>query len=111
MGSNGRRETDVQNVVGALVLLGTGPFYRHFGDLQPALLKAWRLPALLIRPDGAQHSDSAQVKNVTLAARLARRTADDWNNAATLPDDVADIAAMLLLGNEPTLKLLREFDA
>jgi len=48
---------------------------------------------------------------IGLAARLARRTADDWNNAATLPDDVADIAAMLLLGNEPTLKLLREFDA
>jgi HD-like signal output (HDOD) protein len=78
-------------------------------DLQQALMKVWRLPDLLIRLDDARHARSTQVRNVTLAVRLARHTAQGWNNAA-LPDDVAEIAALLLLGNEPTLKLLREID-
>ncbi len=78
-------------------------------ELQQALMKSWHLPALLIRLDDTHHAASAQVKNVTLAVRLARHTAQGWDNAA-LPDDVADIAALLLLGNEPTLKLLREID-
>ena len=211
VGSNSRRETDVETVVGALVLLGIGPFFRHFGalpmvgqalgnttdaaqahaglravlarshraaqfalgfaahrmdpdavviheaallhgfaelllwchapvlaleiarrqradptlrssavqqavlgialaDLQHSLMKAWRLPELLIRLDDSRHADSSQVKNVTLAVRVARHTAHGWDNAA-LPDDVAEIAALLLLGAEPTLKLLHEIDA
>ena len=211
VGRNSRRETDVETVVGALVLLGIGPFFRHFGelptvgqalgdttdaaqahaglravlarshraaqfalgfaahrmdpdavviheaallhgfaelllwchapvlaleiarrqradptlrssavqqavlgialaDLQHSLMKAWRLPELLIRLDDSRHADSSQVKNVTLAVRVARHTAHGWDNAA-LPDDVAEIAALLLLGAEPTLKLLHEIDA
>jgi len=211
VGSNSRRETDVETVVSALVLLGIGPFFRHFGelptirqalhgtadadevhaglqavldrshrasqfalgfaahrmdpdaaviheaallhgfaelllwchapslaleiarrqqadptlrsvvaqqavlgitlaDLQQALMKAWRLPELLIRLDDAKHAHSSQVKNVTLAVRLARHTAQGWANAA-LPDDVSEIAALLLLGTEPTLKLLHEIDS
>ncbi len=78
-------------------------------DLQQALMKAWRLPALLIRLDDEQQADSPQVKNVALAVRLARHTAQGWDNAA-LPDDVSDIAALLQLGTEPTLKLLQEID-
>jgi HD-like signal output (HDOD) protein len=213
VGSNSRRATDVETVVGALVLLGIGPFFRHFGelptigralgdttddaaaveahaglqavldrsyraarfalgfaahrmdpdaaviheaallhgfaelllwchapvlaveivnrqradpalrsstaqqavlgitlaDLQHALMKAWRLPELLIRLDDTRHADNSQVKNVTLAVRLARHTALGWNNPA-LPDDVADIAALLLLGTEPTLTLLHQID-
>jgi len=214
VGSNSRRETDVETVVGALVLLGIGPFFRHFGelptisqalaeanddaavadahaglqavldrsyraarfalgfaahrmdpdaaviheaallhgfadlllwchapvlaieiarrqqadpalrssvtqqavlgitlaDLQHALMKAWRLPELLIRLDDARHADTSQVKNVRLAVRLARHSALGWDNPA-LPDDVADIAALLLLGTEPTLTLLHQIDA
>lgn len=214
VGSNSRRETDVETVVGALVLLGIGPFFRHFGelptigqalgdttdasaateahaglqavldrsyraaqfalgfaahrmdpdaaviheaallhgfaelllwchaptlaleivrrqradpalrssaaqqavlgitlaDLQHSLMKAWRLPELLIRLDDTKHADNSQVKNVTLAVRLARHTALGWDNPA-LPDDVADIAALLLLGSEPTLTLLHQIDA
>ena len=210
VGSSSRRDTDVETVVSALVLLGIGPFFRHFGelpalsqslqnvddpeavraglqavlvrshrasqfalgfaahrmdpdaaviyeaallhgfaelllwchapslaleiarrqqadptlrsvvaqtavlgvtlaDLQQALMKAWRLPELLIRLDDAKRAHSSQVKNVTLAVRLARHTAQGWANAA-LPDDVAEIAALLLLGTEPTLKLLHEID-
>ena len=211
VGSNSRRETDVETVVSALVLLGIGPFFRHFGelptvsqalqavddaeavqaglqavldrshraaqfalgfaahrmdpdaaviheaallhgfaelllwchapslaleiarrqqadttlrsaatqqavlgitlaDLQQTLMKAWRLPELLIRLDDAKHAHSSQVKNVMLAVRLARHTAHGWDNAA-LPDDVAEISALLLLGAVPTLKLVHEIDS
>jgi HD-like signal output (HDOD) protein len=78
-------------------------------DLQQALMKAWRLPELLIRLDDARHVRNTQVRNVMLAVRLARHTAQGWNNAA-VPDDVAEIATLLLLGSEPTLKLLHEID-
>ena len=212
VGTTSRRETDVETVVSALVLLGIGPFFRHFGELptlsqalqdaadadevnaglqavldrshraaqfalgfaahrmdpdaaviheaallhgfaelllwchaptlaleiarrqradaslrsalvqqavlggitlaelQQALMKAWRLPELLIRLDDARHANSPQVKNVTLAVRLARHSAQSWDNAA-VPDDVADIAALLQLGPVPTLKLLHEIDS
>jgi HD-like signal output (HDOD) protein len=211
VGSNSRRETDIETAVGALVLLGIGPFFRLFGelptigqalhdsgdaseahaglqavldrshraarfaigfaahrmdpdaaviheaallhgfaelllwchapalaleiarrqrddpslrsaqvqqavlgvplpDLQQALLKAWRLPELLIRLDDEQHAKSPQVKNVALAVRLARHTAQGWDNAA-VPDDLAEIGEMLLLGPVPTLKLLHQIDS
>jgi HD-like signal output (HDOD) protein len=211
VGSMSRRETDVETVVGALVLMGVGPFFRQFGDmaaleavlddaphgpaalegahavlarahraarfalgfaahrldpdaaviheaallhdfaelllwchapglaleiarrqradpclrsaaaqravlgieladLQQALMKLWRLPDLLIRLGDDHHAEHTQVKNVLLAVRLARHTAQGWDNAA-LPDDVAEIGALLQLGPVPTLKLLHEIDA
>ena len=79
-------------------------------ELQHALMLRWRLPALLIRiTDHHQHNDSAQVRNVLLAIRVARHSADSWDNAA-LPDDVSEIASLLQMGVEPTWKLLREID-
>jgi HD-like signal output (HDOD) protein len=78
-------------------------------DLQQALMRAWRLPELLVQINDARHAETAQVRNVLLAVRLARHTARDWDNAA-LPDDVRDIAALLNMGEGPTLNLLREID-
>lgn len=78
-------------------------------DLQQALMKAWRLPELLIRLGNKPHAENSQVKNVMLAARLARHTTQGWDNAA-LPDDVSDISGLLLLGGLPTLKLLHDID-
>jgi HD-like signal output (HDOD) protein len=78
-------------------------------DLQHALMRAWRLPELLVQISDDRHVDTAQVRNVLLALRLARHTARDWDNAA-LADDVRDIALLLNLGEGPTLKLLREID-
>lgn len=78
-------------------------------DLQQSLMKAWRLPELLIRLDDQQHAASPQVKNVTLAVQLARHTASGWDNAA-LPDDVAEIAALLQLSPASTLNLLHQID-
>ena len=76
-------------------------------DLQQALMKAWRLPELLIRISDDRHADSASVKSVTLAVRLARHTAQGWDNAA-IPDDVSDIATLLNLSHAATLQLVRE---
>jgi hypothetical protein len=71
----------------------------------------WHLPKLLVQiTDDSLHNDSAQVRNVLLAIRLARHTAFGWDNAA-VPDDVRDIAKMLHLGLEPTQQLLRDIDA
>jgi HD-like signal output (HDOD) protein len=78
-------------------------------ELQQALMRAWRLPELLVQINDERHAEKAQVRNVLLAVRLARHTARGWDNAA-LPDDVRDIAALLNLGEVPTLQLLRDID-
>lgn len=82
----------------------------QLADVQQALMRSWHLPELLVRISDDHHADSAQVRNVLLAIRLARHTATGWDNAA-LPDDVRDIAALLNLGPAPTLNLLRELDS
>jgi HD-like signal output (HDOD) protein len=76
-------------------------------DLQQALMRAWRLPELLVQISDERQAGSAQVRNVLLAVRLARHTAQGWDNPA-LPDDVRDIAALLNLGETPTLSLLQD---
>ena len=76
-------------------------------DLQQALMRAWHLPELLVHINDERHAETAQVRNVRLAVRLARHTARGWDNAA-LPDDVRDIAALLNLGEAPTLQLLQD---
>jgi HD-like signal output (HDOD) protein len=82
----------------------------ELADLQQTLMRAWRLPELLIRISDDHHAHAPQVRNVLLAIRLARHSARGWDNAA-LPDDYVDIAELLNLGHEPTIKLIRELDA
>jgi len=82
----------------------------QLADLQQALMKAWRLPEMLIRISDDRHADKASVRNVLLAVRLARHTAQGWDNAA-LPDDVADIAALLNLSHGAALQLVRSVEA
>jgi hypothetical protein len=60
-----------------------------------------------ITDDRASHL--SQVRNVQLAIRLARHSANGWDNPA-LPDDVDEIAALLNLGTQPTLHLLHDLD-
>ena len=79
----------------------------ELADLQQALMKAWRLPELLIRISDDRHADSAGVQSVTLALRLARHTALGWDNPA-IPDDVNDIATLLNLSPAAALQLVRE---
>ncbi len=77
--------------------------------LEQALMRRWHLPELLARITADEQSRDPQVRSVQLAVRLARHTARGWDDTA-VPDDVHDIAELLNLGLEPTLKLLREFD-
>lgn len=80
-------------------------------ELQHALMVRWRLPRLLVEiTDDSLHNDSAQVRNVLLAIRLARHSAHGWDNPA-IPDDIREIAELLHLGFDPTEQLLREIDA
>jgi HD-like signal output (HDOD) protein len=81
----------------------------ELGDLQQSLMKAWRLPELLIRISDDAHAEQASVKNVALAVRLARHTAQGWDNAA-IPDDVAEIAALLNLSYGAALQLIGQIE-
>lgn len=78
-------------------------------DLQHALMLAWRLPPLLVHISDDHHTMDPQVRNVLLAIRLARHTAQGWDNPA-IPDDVRDIAALLNLAEGPTRTLLLDLD-
>lgn len=63
-------------------------------DLQHALMLEWHLPDLLIRFTDDKHAKQPNVLCVMLGVRLARHTADGWDNAA-IPDDVSDVAHLL----------------
>ena len=97
-----RVEPTLRSSAAQLAVLGI-----ELADLQQALMKAWRLPELLIRISDDRHADSASVKSVTLALRLARHTAQGWDNPA-IPDDVNEIASLLNLSQAATLQLVHE---
>jgi HD-like signal output (HDOD) protein len=68
-------------------------------ELQLALVRAWRLPQLLQTLMDEDHAEQPRVKNVTLAVRLARHSANGWDDPA-LPNDYAEIARFLHLSEE-----------
>ena len=78
------RSTEVQKAV--LGFSGT--------DLQRQLTIEWQLPELLLNLMDPAQAKSTRVRNVMLAANLARHSAQGWDNAA-LPDDFRDIASLL----------------
>ena len=83
----------------------------ELGDLQHALMEAWRLPSLLVRiTDDHAPAMTSQLRNVLLAIRVARHSAHGWDNAA-LPDDLREISELLLLSADATARLLQEIDA
>ena len=63
-------------------------------DLQKALCTSWHLPQLLSTLMDDANAAHARVRNVTLATKLARHSANDWSDAA-LPEDLRAIAALL----------------
>ncbi len=80
-------------------------------DLQHALMQAWRLPSMLVRiTDDHTLHPTPQVRNVMLAIRVARHSAQGWGNPA-LPDDVAEIAELLQLSHDATWRLLHDIDS
>ena len=81
----------------------------ELSDLEQALMQAWHLPELLAHITNDKRANDPQVLSVKLAVRLARHTADGWDDEA-IPDDLAEIGALLNLSPEHTLKLLHEYD-
>lgn len=83
----------------------------ELADLQQVLMTSWRLPSLLVAITNDHASSvTAQVRNVQLAIRVARHSAQGWDNPA-LPDDLREIGLMLQLSPEPTQRLLLEIDS
>lgn len=81
-------------------------------DLEQALMRAWRLPELLVQltDDSQAHALVApQRRTVQLAVRLARHSERGWDNAA-LPDDLAEIADFLNLSVTATQRLLHQLN-
>ena len=81
----------------------------ELSDLEQALMSAWHLPELLARMTNDKRTNDPQVQSVKLAVRLARHTADGWDNEA-VPDDLKEISLLLNMRPEHTLNLLHEFD-
>lgn len=85
----------------------------ELAELEQALMRAWRLPELLIRiTDDHARGPAAghpQVRMVRLAVQLARHTQDGWDNAA-LPDDLAEIADLLTLSADAAQRLVMDLD-
>lgn len=79
-------------------------------DLQQALMSAWHLPQLLIQLDDDRHAETAAVKNVLLATRLARHSAAVGWDHPVVARDVTDIAALLRLAPEVTFGVLKNLD-
>lgn len=68
-------------------------------DLQLALAERWHLPKLLQKLIDENNAENPRTKNVALAYRLARHTANNWFDAA-LPDDYKEIAQLLKIPEE-----------
>ncbi|MDE2371618.1 MAG: HDOD domain-containing protein [Burkholderiales bacterium] len=80
-------------------------------QLEHALMVDWRLPSLLVEmTDEHAAVVTARMRNVQLAIRVARHSAQGWENAA-LPDDLRDIGVLLNLGNDAVARLLAEIDS
>lgn len=65
-------------------------------ELQQALCRVWHLPELLKNLMDDDHAEMPRARNVTLAVRLARHSANGWDDPA-LPDDYKDIGELLHL--------------
>ena len=79
-------------------------------ELQHALMTAWKLPPLLVHIAHDQGHTDPQTLTARLAIRLARHSADGWDNPA-LPDDLRDIGHLLQLSDLATRRLVDQIDA
>lgn len=79
-------------------------------DLQQALMRAWALPELLIQITDDRHARHPSVQNVMLAVRLARHSAESWDNPA-IPDDISALSQLLNLSEPATLQFVRDIES
>lgn len=79
------------------------------GELEQALMQAWRLPELLRRLTDDRPSGEPRVRNVMLATALARHSQNGWGNPA-LPDDIAALGKLLNLSPGAVGSMIRSLD-
>lgn len=79
----------------------------RLADMQRELVVQWSLPQLLLTLMNDSSANQSRVRNVTLAVRLARHSASDWENAA-LPDDYKDIGELLRMPMDEVMMQLKE---
>lgn len=77
----------------------------RLADVEYELVRAWRLPELLISMMDDRHAEHPRVRNVVFAVNLARHSARGWDNPA-LPDDFVDIARLLNLSVDYVREML-----
>lgn len=68
-------------------------------DLQLALVREWRLPALLQQLMNDSQAENPRVRNVVHAVSLARHSQNGWDNPA-LPDDYEAVEKLLGISRE-----------
>lgn len=82
----------------------------ELAELQNHLMRAWRLPALLVGiTDDRARRKTPQLANVRLAIRVARHSALGWDNPA-LPDDIDELGTLLQLSAPHVEHLLLDID-
>ena len=74
-------------------------------DIQLGLIRAWRLPELLVHLLDETQNENPRVRTVKLAADFARHVARGWDDAA-LPDDIDALEGLLRLPREALLQRL-----
>ena len=79
-------------------------------ELQRQLTIEWKLPELLLNLMDPAQANTARVRNVKLAANLARHSAQGWDNDA-LPDDYREIAALLRMEPDKVAALVESVPA
>lgn len=79
-------------------------------DLQRQLTIEWQLPELLLNLMDPAQAKTPRVRNVKLAANLARHSAQGWDNDA-LPDDYREIAALLRMEPDKVMALVKSVPA
>lgn len=76
-------------------------------DLQTELVARWELPQLLLTLMNDSNAKQSRVRNVTLAAKLARHSANGWDDAA-LPDDYQAIGELLHMPPNQVMIMLKQ---
>lgn len=74
-------------------------------ELQQALAVEWHLPGLLLALMDEQQADNPRMRNVMLALRLARHSAEGWQHPA-LAEDYREIAELLRMSAEQVMAMV-----
>ncbi|NMG45235.1 HDOD domain-containing protein [Aromatoleum toluvorans] len=74
-------------------------------EIQAGLVRAWKLPELLVTLMDADQAGNPRVRNVLLANAVARHLQSGWDNDA-LPDDIAELSELVHLSPELLLARL-----